>query len=176
MKPQSKITIFMVVMIVMLSIYYFTLGNDDNDKKNNPGGPNNQPTFRYDHYEELRDQLSGERTAMMEELNALLVSSDLTEQEKNETFSYIVELQQMTTRELNFEELLRNEGYLDVFVHSSSRFEESPVVVIRILDSEHSVAEAAQIMLKASEQFVSSSGLPYEVTVEFDTLNPNEMY
>ncbi|HEY8436034.1 MAG TPA: SpoIIIAH-like family protein [Haloplasmataceae bacterium] len=175
MKPQSKITIFMVVMIVMLSIYYFTLGGDDN-KNNNPGGPNNQPTFRYEPYEKLRTELQNSRKAMMEELNALLVSADLTEQEKNETFNYIVELQAMSTRELNFEEILRNEGYLDAFVQSSSRFEKSPIVVIRVLDTEHSVAEAASIMLKASEHFISASGLPYEVTVEFDTIDPNEMY
>ena len=109
MKPQSKITIFMVVMIVMLSIYYFTLGNDDKNKNNNLGGPNNQPTFRYDKYEELRNDLNSKRQTMIEGLNSELVSSDLSEQEKNETFSYIVELQNMTTRELNFEELLRNE-------------------------------------------------------------------
>lgn len=174
MKPQSKITIFMVVMIVMLSIYYFTLGGDD--KNNNLGGPNNQETFRYEPYEELRKQLSDDRQAMMSELNALLVSADLTEQEKNETFNYILELQQMSTREFQFEENMRNEGYLDVFVQSSSRFEETPVVVIRVLDTEHSASEALDIMLKASSHFVSASGIPYEVKVQFDTYNPNEMY
>lgn len=166
MKPQSKVTVFMVVMIVMLSIYYFTL--DGNKSKETGGGnnpPGNQEVFSYPVYNQLRQEIDKDRKELIMNLQTQMVSQPGSTESKNQVFSAITEIQKMSSDEFALEAMLRKEGYLDAFVLSTSRNAEVPVIDIRILDSEHSAKEANQIIVMAKTYF----GTSYVVNVMFDT-------
>jgi stage III sporulation protein AH len=167
MKPQSKITVFMVVMIVMLSIYYFTLGGGDKSKETGNQDPTNTPVFRYEEYELLRAQLTDSRQALIAQLQTNMVSADVSLEDKNLAINTMYEINNMSNKEFSFETSLRNLGYLDVFVSSSSVDE---TVDVRILDSEHSAAEVRSIINLGKDLF----GSLYDVEVKFDTQESSE--
>ena len=160
MKPQSKITVFMVVMIVMLSIYYFTLGGDTTKETGNQN-PSNTEVFRYEEYEQLRAQISESREVTMTMLQTNITSADVSLDDKNLAINAMMDMNDMSTNEYSLETSLRNMGYLDVLVTCNN----SSGVVVRVLDTEHSAAEVNSIIVMAKSQF----GSLYDVSVQFDT-------
>jgi stage III sporulation protein AH len=172
MKPQSKITVFMVVMIVMLSIYYFTLGGDKTKETGNQD-PTNTPVFRYEEYELLRAQLTDSRQALISQLQSNMVSADVSLDDKNLAINTMLEINNMTNKEFSFETSLRNLGYLDVFVTSTASTSDAKKVDVRVLDSEHSAAEVRSIINLGKDLF----GSDFNVEVKFDTQSEStDMY
>lgn len=167
MKPQSKITIFMVVMIVMLSIYYFTLNRNDTKDTGKKADPQNTQVFRYEEYELLRTQLRESRQEMIANLQAQIVSAS-DNNKRNQAMTAINEILTRQNNEYSFEIQLRKLGYLDAFVSSNEG-----EVTVRVLDKEASVAEANAIIKMGKAIF----GVSTRIKVTFDTeFDENEMY
>lgn len=152
----------MVVMIVMLSIYYFTM--DRNSKETgNPGGDDGVPTVRYEEYETVRAEIVQNRQNLISQLQTIIVSTEVSSEEKNTAIETIKTINQMGTNEFSLESNLRTIGYFDVLVQSDEE-----KVTIRVLDSEHSLEEANTIIVMAKQQF----GTAYDVNVTFE--NPDD--
>lgn len=154
MKPQSKVTIFMVVMIVMLSIYYFTLPNKPVDDSNNTG----DTVVVEREFDPLREELQSVRETMYQQLNATLASTDSTVEEKNLAYETINTLQELTQNELLLETKIIDLGYEDTFVSATTN-----QVNISVFVDDLSAQQANQIWIMAKTQF----GLNCDIVLEY---------
>lgn len=163
MKPQSKVTIFMIVMIVMLSIYYFALPNNNENKK--PPQNTNPVVNKSEEFEQLRAELHDKRYEMIASLQGVLASSDISLEEKNNIIESIQKIHLLSQNEAMLETKLINEmDFDDVFVEAS----ESLVQVLVYIDS-LTMQEVNNIILKAKNQF----GPEVEVIVTCSITNIN---
>lgn len=163
MKPQGKVTIFMVVMIVMLSIYYFALPNNDNKPKQ---PQNNTPIVnKSEEFEQLRTELNEKRYEMIASLQGVLASSDVPIEEKNTIIESIQKIHLLAQNESILELKLMNEmSFDDVFVEASET-----VVKVSIYTDALTMEEVNNIILKTKNQF----GTDVEVIVTCSITNVN---
>jgi|SRR5690554_988995 len=162
MKPQGKVTIFMVVMIVMLSIYYFALPNNDDKKL----PQNTDPIVnKSEEFEQLRSELSERRYEMIASLQGVLASSEVPVEEKNNVIESIQKIHLLTQNETILElKLINDMNFDDVFVEAS----ETMIQVSVYIDS-LSIEEVNNIILKTKNQF----GSEVEVVVTFSIIDVN---
>lgn len=163
MKPQGKVTIFMVVMIVMLSVYYFFIPDKEVDKATTTQ-PNSQNVIRSEEYEQLRNDLEESRQTMITMLNGVLASTDVSVEDKNTAIESIQKIQTIAQNEGLLEIQVMNIGYDDVFVQK-----DDGVVNVSVYVDNLTVDEVNDIILMAKSQF----GSDVDVTVKFTIVDVN---
>ena len=154
MKPQGKVTIFMIVMIVMLSIYYFALPDNKQPEEQTPP-PQQQPVSEFAELRELRQEA---RETMIQQLYANIVSAEVSIDDKNAAMDTIRVLNELTLSEGQLESQLTNIGFNDAFVKASTN-----KVDIAILSESLSFEEVNEIILMAKAKFGTSSTVVVEL-------------
>ncbi len=165
MKPQGKVTIFMVVMIVMLSIYYFALpDNKPNEQGTTTTSDVNETINKSEEFEQLRQELNDSRQTMITTLQGVLASTNVSVEDKNVAIETIQKIQTLAQNEGILETQIMNIGYDDVFVRAS----DSEVNVSVYVDN-LTLEEVNQIILMAKSQF----GADTNVIVQFSIIDVN---
>ncbi|MDF2699319.1 MAG: SpoIIIAH-like protein [Haloplasmataceae bacterium] len=141
MKPQNKVTIFMLVMIVMLSIYYFAMPGKDK-----PIDDGDDPIFSQE-FIDLRKVKTDARQAMIEDLYDY-IGTDVNPDQVNAALSTISEITTLTTNESLFEAELIDVGYYDAYVEGSNR-----EVKVFLYTDELSTTQVINIVDKAKMRF-----------------------
>ncbi len=163
MKPQGKVTIFMVVMIVMLSIYYFFIPDKEVDKGTTTQ-PISQNVNRSEEYELLRAELEEARQTMITTLNGVLASTEVGVEEKNSAIETIQKIQTIAQNEGLLEIQIMNIGYDDVFVQK-----DEDTVNVSVYVDNLTMEEVNDIVLMAKSQF----GSDLNVIVKFSIVDTN---
>ncbi|ERJ13779.1 SpoIIIAH-like family protein [Haloplasma contractile] len=161
MKTQSKVTILMVTMIVMLSIYYFSLPNGTTDVVDNPtddGTTQVDEEFKSEEFVTLRTQLETSRQDYISQLRLLLSDAEISVAEKSRALDTMQQLSKIQENELMMETDLVNAGYPDAFVHGTDNS-----VKVKVIGGNVELSEVNEIILMTKAQF----GTDYKVTVEF---------
>ena len=142
MKPQNKVTIFMLVMIVMLSIYYFAMpGKDDPIDK---GTDDDVESV----YAPIREAKDNARDAMIQDLYDL-IGTDVNPDQVNKALLAIDELRALTQNETILEAELISAGFIDVYVEGNTKNE----VLVYLYTNELSQEEAMLVMDSAKLRF-----------------------
>lgn len=118
MKPQGKVTIFMIVMIVMLSIYYYALP-DNTNKQQTTTTKQQQVVNKSEEYEQLRKQLNEDRQAMIVSLQGVISSPTASIEQKNSAFEAMQKIYLLAQKENLVETQIINMGYDDAFVSAT---------------------------------------------------------
>jgi len=164
MKPQGKVTIFMVVMIVMLSIYYFALPDKTNIGVGTTTSQTDETINKSDDYEQLRTELNESRQTMITTLQGVLASTNVSVEDKNVAIESINKIQTLAQTESVLEIQIMNLGYDDVFVRATSTEINVSVYVDNL-----TLEEVNQIIIMAKSQF----GAAANVIVQFSIVDVN---
>ncbi|HEY8364366.1 MAG TPA: SpoIIIAH-like family protein [Haloplasmataceae bacterium] len=157
MKPQGKVTIFMIVMIVMLSIYYFALPNNNNPSNTTDVG---NISNKSEEFEQLRNQLQEKRYEMIASLQEILASAEVGVEEKNTAIEAIQKIHLLSQNEALLETRILNLGYDDVFVEAT----ETSVVVWVYVDN-LTIDEVNEIFTLAKSEFGSYVDVSVHYTI-----------
>ncbi len=160
MKPQGKVTIFMIVMIAMLSIYYFALPNNNHFGSTTTTGQANETINRSPEYEQLRSELSDSRETMITTLQGVLASSTVSVDDKNTAIETIQDIQTLVQNESILETQIMNLGYDDVFIKATD-----DEVNVSVYVDTLSVEEVNQMILMAKSQFGPSANVVVQYTI-----------
>ena len=164
MKPQGKVTIFMIVMIVMLSIYYFALPNNS-DKNTNTTKDKGQQVVKSEEFEQLRAELSDKRHDMIVSLQGVLAQADVDIEQKNNVIETIQQIHLLSQNEALLEtKLINTMGYSDVFVEAAD-----DVICVSVYIDTLSIEEVNDIILMTKTEF----GNNVEVIVSYSITNVN---
>ncbi|QVK19206.1 SpoIIIAH-like family protein [Mycoplasmatota bacterium] len=165
MKPQGKVTIFMVVMIVMLSIYYFMLPDNKNVDVGTTTTDQTDVTINKSaEYEQLRAELNESRQTMITTLQGVLASTNVTVEDKNVAIESIQRIQTLVQNEGILETQIANLGYDDVFVLANDTEVKVSVYVDNL-----TIEEVNQIILMSKSQF----GPTADVIVQYTIIDVN---
>ncbi len=164
MKPQGKVTIFMIVMIVMLSIYYFMLPDNDTKVGQKTTTKTSQTINKSEEFEQLRAELNEHRQTMISSLQGVLSSPNVSVEEKNTAIEAIQKIQTLTQNESLLELQIINLGYDDCFVKAT----ETDVNVSVYVDN-LTLEEVNEIILMAKNQF----GMTINVVVHYSITDVN---
>jgi hypothetical protein len=164
MKPQGKVTIFMIVMIVMLSIYYFALPNNS-DKNTTTTKDKGQQVVKSEEFEQLRAELSDKRHDMIVSLQGVLAQADVDIEQKNNVIETIQQIHLLSQNEALLEtKLINTMGYSDVFVEATDN-----VISVSVYIDTLSIEEVNDIILMTKTEF----GNNVEVIVSYSITNVN---
>ena len=164
MKPQGKVTIFMIVMIVMLSIYYFALPNNS-DKNTTTTKDKGQQVVKSEEFEQLRAELSDKRHDMIVSLQGVLAQADVDIEQKNNVIETIQQIHLLSQNEALLEtKLINTMGYSDVFVEAAD-----DVICVSVYIDTLSIEEVNDIILMTKTEF----GNNVEVIVSYSITNVN---
>mgnify|MGYP000916640978 FL=1 len=164
MKPQGKVTIFMIVMIVMLSIYYFALPNNS-DKNTTTTKDKGQQVVKSEEFEQLRAELSDKRHDMIVSLQGVLAQADVDIEQKNNVIETIQQIHLLSQNEALLEtKLINTMGYSDVFVEAADN-----VISVSVYIDTLSIEEVNDIILMTKTEF----GNNVEVIVSYSITNVN---
>lgn len=164
MKPQGKVTIFMIVMIVMLSIYYFALPNNS-DKNTTTTKDKGQQVVKSEEFEQLRAELSDKRHDMIVSLQGVLAQADVNIEQKNNVIETIQQIHLLSQNEALLEtKLINTMGYSDVFVEAAD-----DVISVSVYIDTLSIEEVNDIILMTKTEF----GNNVEVIVSYSITNVN---
>lgn len=165
MKPQGKVTIFMVVMIVMLSVYYFALPDNKNvDVGTTTTGQTDVTINKSEEYEQLRTELNDSRQTMITTLQGVLAGTNVSVEDKNIAIETIQKIQTLVQNEGILETQIANLGYDDVFVKANDTEVNVSVYVDNL-----TIEEVNQIILMSKAQF----GPTADVIVQFTIIDVN---
>jgi stage III sporulation protein AH len=165
MKPQGKVTIFMVVMIVMLSIYYFALpDNRGVDVGTTTTTQTDETINKSEEFEQLRADLSDNRQEMITTLQGVLASTSVSVDDKNIAIDTIQKIQTLVQTEGILETQIINLGYDDVFVRATDNEVNVSVYVDNL-----TIEEVNEIILMAKTQF----GPAKNIIVQYSILDVN---
>lgn len=162
MIKRNKLSIFLVAVVIMLTIYY--IKTPTNTNSTNIGGGNKPVSSveRYPLYAETRINISKTRTTMIEESEAVLASSTTTVKEKETALETIANLNELTEKEITVETAIKNIGYQDTLVNASGLD-----VKIRILTENFTPEDFVAVAMLAKEEF----GKDCKVSIEINQKN-----
>lgn len=147
MIKRNKLSIFLLAVVVMLTIYYIkTPTNSGSDKLNNQTPV--ASVERYPLYAESRLIILDARGTKISELEGVLASSKSTMSEKEVALETISQLNELTEKEIVLETAIITLGYEDCFVNAVDNS-----VRVQVLSSEFSAEKFVEIALIAKEKF-----------------------
>ncbi len=159
MKRKNSISLFLIAVIAMLTVYYINVPD-----KNNTLEVDNNITYTSDDVDVFateRLNLETSREERISELKLILADSTVSMTEKNTSLTELEKLDNLIDQENSFETMLIDEiGYADVFVYADTY---EKVVTVSIFSDSHSVTEANQVIIKTKSEF----GIDYDVVISF---------
>ncbi len=160
MKRKNSISLFLIAIIAMLTVYYINIPDESPISEVNDNN-NVYTSSDVDVFATERLNLETAREEKINQLKLILADSTVSMDDKNTSLNELEQLDSLIDKENNFEAALINEiGYADVFVYADTL---EKVVTVSIFADSHSVTEANQVIIKSKTQF----GIDYDVVISF---------
>ncbi len=161
MKKRNSISLFLIALIAMLSVYYLNTPTVPNDLNENGDDTVAVQGDSFELFENYRLELDFSRNELISQLKLVLASEEISLSEKNDALDAMQKITETMESELNFEVSIKSDTDYDaVFVHLNA---EEMKVTINILSDEHSVSEANSLILKAKQEF----GVAFDVIISY---------
>ncbi len=111
MIKKNKLSIFLLAVVMMLSVYYINMPSESNV----PTGSEDVVT-KYPEFAAMRLEILQAREELVVEYENVLASADTSNTDKNEAYLSMQEVLQLTENEILVETFIMDLGYLDCLV------------------------------------------------------------
>lgn len=154
-------------LILVLSVYYITMPNELFKTNGNVELEQEEDTSSVavdktvsetDYFETLKVELEASRDQKLDELEAVMNSSETNTDEKNQAYEEMKTINEHKAIENNIITILKQEMSLDTFV----KIEQEKVLVV-VKKAEHDVSLANKIMRRVQQEFSE----PMSISVKF---------
>lgn len=141
-------------LILVLSVYYITMPSEllttskSNETKNEDKISTNASVTQEDVLTALQVEADEERAALAAEYNEILTNKDSTEEEKNNAYNGLKNIDQIKSKEETLEKKLKKELKLDSFIKIDSNN-----VCVTIKKKSHDYSLANSVMRLIQEEY-----------------------
>ncbi len=143
MIKKNKLSLFLLAVVMMLSIYYINMPNETSK----PTGSEDVVT-KYPEFAQMRLEILEKREALVSEFENVLASSTTTNTDKNEAYLSMQEVLELTENEVLIETFIMDLGYLDCLVQH-----DEDVINVYILNYVFTYEQTEEIYILVSEVF-----------------------
>ncbi len=157
MIKKNKLSLFLLAVVMMLSVYYINMPGDEVSAPT--VGEN--VTTKYPEFAVMRLELLESREEMVAEYENVLASASTTDDDKIEAYASMQEILELTEQEVLAESFVLNLGYLDCFVENSDK--NITVHIINYIDSYEEYEEVSMIMYSVFGKNIKVSIKPVSI-------------
>ena len=155
MLKRNKLSIFLVLVVIGLTIYYVKTPT----KAEKPKEDTTTSSERYPLYAQSRLEVLTERNEEIAKYETTIAEASSTNEE-NDAYERLTALTKLTEREVGVEYHIKGLGYSDCFVHTSGNR-----IKVNVLSNNFSVEDFVEVALLVKGEF----GNDYQVIVNVDT-------
>lgn len=155
MWKKSKLPIFLLAVVAMLSVFYI-FSNEDDDIATGGGIPGETKNAVF---AEARLELLSARDKEIKELEAQIAAGNLSQTDITEIVTQIDELYNLKYSEVELENAIMAMGYDEAFVSVSGSS-----ITINILADEFSNSQFVSVALTAKEKFSKNHAVKIAIT------------
>jgi len=143
---KHKLSLFLLAMVCMLSVYYILMPNEDVNAPvaNIPDG-----ITRYQEFAEMRLEIIDERNILVNEYEEKIIAAEVSLDDTTKYVNEINNITNLTGKEVYIEEIVMNLGYEDCLVYLVNENN----LAVNILSDKFDVSDYEDIALAAIEEF-----------------------
>ncbi|MFI3329842.1 MAG: SpoIIIAH-like family protein [bacterium] len=143
MIKKNKLSIFLLAVVMMLSVYYINMPNETTTPTTSPSIVTKHPEFATKRLEILET-----REELVVEFENVLASADTSNTDKNEAYLSMQEVLQLTENEILLETFIMDLGYLDCLVQY-----EDDLLLVYVLNYVHTTQSFVEVSMITSSVF-----------------------
>ena len=145
---KNKLTIFLVAVILMLTVYYIKMPDGSETGGGGGSGPDIDVVQKHPEFATMREEIIRDRTDLLDQLALVLGSSSSSLSDKETALETMQAVSTLTQMELVFERTIGNLGFDDSLVVVGGG-----IVRIHILTETFTVDEFVEIAVMAQQKF-----------------------
>ena len=144
---KHKLSLFLLAMVCMLSVYYILMPDDS--KVDAPVGGESEGEARYQVFAQMRLEIIDERNEAVALYESKITDATVSITEVEEYVVEIETIMQITEKEVFMEGVIMNLGYDDCLVY----LDENKNLYISVLSEKFEVADYIEVALLAKDEF-----------------------